>query len=638
MPEIDDSSTSWDISFDSDFDTSSAESLASSEMSVGVGMQSGGCCSVEESGNSIIFHYNHVRGESPKMEDETFDSSFASTSYSDRHTLYESPPSGIAREKVHLSATSSTPSHSGISKKAATPKSQHRQARSMVYTKSSKDKWRGAQVHTGHPPREISPFNSPLVSSFPFAKEHRDSLSAGTLSGALLRFLRGRTVTASSIRIAAFIISLLLTTVILTRDQERVREFARQTVPAMVLDSLDDDATLLAARALQDERSLVANELSTTSALQLELDSDNDDPGIQRWKQEERRIAHARMALAMKENVIAAQSLEEQNAEHVSELLAADDEQVRSQEDQEEMSRTIFQSENPEEEVEGFPLLEKVDIVEQEDAVTEDDVTTQDNKDKLRRDEQDSAEVTSRDSNSRAGDEVRVTEAYVGQKAPSRLKNRLTFNDEDGASEDRVSGDQGGQRQARPLRVENARKLAQSQFEKLQAERAGILPPDAPSLQHETVALDEEYQAKSEHNDVNEVYVQSLLKEDNQDQPTLKADEGKEEAEYRQASNMDNNGGIAFEEANPRNHLNENAAAIANSRWAEPNTPELSDSPADVVRKAGLAGEAEAVEESQAISLYDEPEKPQIQMQRLRNALGYRRLGSNQAIVDGDLP
>lgn len=135
------------------------------------------------------------------------------------------------------------------------------------------------------------------MSSFAKAQDHQERLSAGTLSGLVLRFLRSKSVSSLALRIISFIIVLLLTTLVVNRSNKQISHFSSTAPPSMILGTLDDDANLLAARAL-----LQLNESARDYVPEQASEVDDHDVGTERWIQEERRIAHSRAAKARLRN------------------------------------------------------------------------------------------------------------------------------------------------------------------------------------------------------------------------------------------------------------------------------------------------------------------------------------------------
>lgn len=280
-------SSSWDLSFDDDFDTSS-DSLAppnSLPMVAGKRVVS----------NASDEGYKSASNSTAWPGDKSSSTNESSSSHQNQDALRQGSPARRTQKQRTLRSmglghvTSTTQKAS-----TATPPSRHRQVNSMVYSSSPAPKWQGQPLNTSpSSKRVISPHNSPLMSSFARAREQQERFSEGTLSGLIIRFIRTRTMSTLSLRLALLIIILLLTSLVLTRDSDHTPALSHYAKPA---GDLQNDAALTAIRGADGMKH--TPQFVGTTHIEEEI---GDLPGIELWKQEERRLAHARIAKSFQE-------------------------------------------------------------------------------------------------------------------------------------------------------------------------------------------------------------------------------------------------------------------------------------------------------------------------------------------------
>jgi hypothetical protein len=233
---------SWNLSFDDDPDTS-AERLSPTSIAMLPGKRI--CSTTSDEG--------YKSGSAPSTSTST------SSQKADASTTRQHATSKISTSRLHskprssshqslglgqspsqqLHASTSTPSSSQDGKASTSnssnflmKNSKHRTATSMAYTSSpSTNKWQGSSMNLHSPTKQtriISPHTSPLMSSFSRAREQRETITAGTLSGLLSRFLKNSRHSSNlRFRLALVMFFFIFSSLFLTRRNQQQQQQQR---------------------------------------------------------------------------------------------------------------------------------------------------------------------------------------------------------------------------------------------------------------------------------------------------------------------------------------------------------------------------------------------------------------------------
>ncbi|KAK9898517.1 hypothetical protein P389DRAFT_201465 [Cystobasidium minutum MCA 4210] len=476
--ETEDSNTSWNLSFDDEFDNSS------DTFDLPTPSHESKRFFIAGSHDGYKSSPSHVKSEETELDNhETNIGSQAFVALSsqtdsvriatfDRPQLYQSSTPASTPSKLQTKLSNSL----------------HRQAKSVAYSSSQSQKWQGRPIDTTTSPRKISPHNSPLMSSFARAQEHHEQLTAGTLSGLLLRFLRTKSVSSLFIRLATFIIFLLVVTLLLNRNA-----VSNSSLPSspIILGTLDDDANLLAARAL-----LQSHESQKTGDNLWNEEPESDEfYRVESSFQEEKRKAHVRAAKARLRNAKLRQEqepivaddaekyeavtrneapagVERQRAFHKAGASEQKDDVPAVEESREESSESV----EPGEKSQPFSGSEEPLLKEEEQSVSLLDQNAQQVREAEQLLSQESRQVQ------QAGEQPDKQQAPVLWRKGGVIDDiSALVEDEDIVEDD--AADKG--RSAVIERLEVARELARLEFEELQAEQKPAVQMPMPPAREE---------------------------------------------------------------------------------------------------------------------------------------------------------
>lgn len=493
----DDSNSSWNLSFDDDFDTSSDSLPEPSSIPMIAGLRIPSNTSDEGYRSASSTSATQAKKASPAAQ--------ASSSNQYASKISSSTPSKQKQRSMQSVGLGQGPSakqsnrlgnvsnSSEKNSRVQTPLSRHRQVNSMVYSSSPSPKWQGAPIDPSiTPSRSISPHNSPLMSSFARARDRQESISAGTLSGLLVRFLRSRTISTLSFRLALLVSMLLLTSLVLTSSPQHASSLHSYGKVPVGLGDLDNLAGMVGGKGVRQR------EYTTTGSHEEQDDEldvmENEGSNAERMKREERRAAHARIAKSF-------QQLDDGQKE--ASMLEGEEETSEGQfEDREDMEEQLFETQDDDlhlqttQPEDDYVALDETTFVEMSMSTEGEEASV----------ESELADYTTEETGLEASDvseeelgSEEASEAVTEQSEKLGLSRKITEAEENTANADvlvnvaarrRPQTNKSAGRAAILAQVEASRQLALLEYQKLQDERLPALDSQVDAREEEDMQVE----------------------------------------------------------------------------------------------------------------------------------------------------